>query len=375
MKPNFFTALELAKGLAATPKSINSVANATSDEAARWAFTQWELRKRAAAKFSRADQMLFTREALEQATAEPVANLRASRWPKGEQIADLTCGIGSDLIALASRGPAAGYDLDAERLEYAQSNLTAYGEKASLTLQNCLEIDPTPEFFFCDPSRRTNTGRTLDPDSFAPHPGQIAERGQSAKLAAMKLTPMLRDEMLEEWGVGLEFWSHAWECKEALVWMGGDAERWYGAVQVESGLRIASGGDGEFTDTVGQYLFEADPAARRAHAWDALCEMAQASRLYDGSVLTGNAQTSSPWLRRFEVIEELPYSEKEIKARLVHHRARTPIIKSTIPIPMEKLTQSLKREGEQELVLWVIAHGAKRKCILSTPEQKPHKSL
>ena len=38
------------------------------------------LRERAAAKFSRADQMFFTRDALEQATAEPVSRHRATRF-------------------------------------------------------------------------------------------------------------------------------------------------------------------------------------------------------------------------------------------------------------------------------------------------------
>src|SRR5919202_2910060 len=43
------------------------------------AFEQAELRRRAAAKFSRADELLLTRDGLEQASSEPVAVWRASR--------------------------------------------------------------------------------------------------------------------------------------------------------------------------------------------------------------------------------------------------------------------------------------------------------
>ncbi|MCA9971529.1 MAG: hypothetical protein KC425_15000, partial [Anaerolineales bacterium] len=54
------------------------------------------LRQAAAAKFSRAAQMYFTRAALEQATSEAVALHRARRFAAAgvAQIADLGCGIG-----------------------------------------------------------------------------------------------------------------------------------------------------------------------------------------------------------------------------------------------------------------------------------------
>src|SRR3954453_5545799 len=62
------------------------------------------LRERAAAKFSRAGQMFFTRDALEQATAEPVARQRATRFAGVSSVWDLCCSIGGDLIALAAPG-------------------------------------------------------------------------------------------------------------------------------------------------------------------------------------------------------------------------------------------------------------------------------
>src|SRR5262249_32858423 len=63
----------------------------------------------ARAKFTRAGAMFFTRDGLEQATAEPLARHRAARYarfgrrtPAGAaRIADLCCGIGGDLLALA----------------------------------------------------------------------------------------------------------------------------------------------------------------------------------------------------------------------------------------------------------------------------------
>ena len=59
-----------------------------------------DLRKRATAKFSRAIEMFFIREALEQASGEVISTYRAERYEKDSQVLDLACGIGGDTIAL-----------------------------------------------------------------------------------------------------------------------------------------------------------------------------------------------------------------------------------------------------------------------------------
>ena len=88
------------------------------------------LRQRAAAKFPDAPHLFFTAEALEQATAWPIAQHRAA-WidqhaPPGP-ILDLGCGIGGDLLALAQRRPVIGIDLDPVRLRFAAANIAALG--------------------------------------------------------------------------------------------------------------------------------------------------------------------------------------------------------------------------------------------------------
>src|ERR1700746_2210369 len=65
------------------------------------ATAQHELRLAAGAKFGRAMEMLFTRAGYEQSSSEPIARHRAARFGDTSRIADLCCGIGGDLIALA----------------------------------------------------------------------------------------------------------------------------------------------------------------------------------------------------------------------------------------------------------------------------------
>src|SRR5690606_19909507 len=86
---------------------------------------------RAAGKFSRASQMFFTRQALEQSTSEVIAGWKARRITEmtssaGKDrvvIADLCCGIGGDLMFLAQAGTVVGIERDPVVAELARANL------------------------------------------------------------------------------------------------------------------------------------------------------------------------------------------------------------------------------------------------------------
>src|SRR5688572_27253988 len=70
----------------------------------RAALAQDDLRVRAAAKTPHAERLLFTKEALEQATPGAVAAERARRFAAFDVVGDLCAGIGLDTIALAEAG-------------------------------------------------------------------------------------------------------------------------------------------------------------------------------------------------------------------------------------------------------------------------------
>ncbi len=76
------------------------------------ALAQHELRLAARAKFSRAMDMFFTRAGLEQASAEVVARHRRARFAGHGALADLCCGIGGDLAALAGEHQVRAVDRD-----------------------------------------------------------------------------------------------------------------------------------------------------------------------------------------------------------------------------------------------------------------------
>src|SRR5688572_14279469 len=106
--------LERAAALEEDPFAASRLRGHGAPELAAAAVAQVRLRRRAARKFSRSDQMWFTPSLLEQASAEVVSRHRARRYAsfreRGEAIADLCCGLGGDSIGLAESGPVHAVD-------------------------------------------------------------------------------------------------------------------------------------------------------------------------------------------------------------------------------------------------------------------------
>ena len=123
------------------------------------ATAQDELRRAAAGKFSRAGQMLFTRPGLEQASSETAARHRARRLAGATagRLADLACGIGGDLIALAAGREVLAVDRDAVPLRMAAHNAGVYDVAAGVVTCEADVRDVSLDGIgavFADPARR-----------------------------------------------------------------------------------------------------------------------------------------------------------------------------------------------------------------------------
>jgi hypothetical protein len=381
-------ALELAQGLEPTPKHLQKVAGRTSPEAARWAFEQWSLRQRAAAKFSRAGEMLFTREALEQATHEQVAEHRAARFPQGAVVADLTCGIGGDLLALARRGPSTGYELDPARAAIARHNLAVHGLQAEVREEDGLAAASSYPYAVADPARRQSGRRTLDPAEFEPNPLLLADLLRGMRLAAIKLSPMLPDDffrsLLRERD-RLEFVSFGGECREAVVWLGEEAGQVSPhsvfAAHVESGTQLPGSLDPPATaydlptaDDPDAFFFEADPAAIRAHALAQLCAAYGLRALGDSNgYLTGPRLVDSPWLKAYRTLAHHPADLKRTRAALAELDASTPELKQRgAKFDLVSLRKQFRREGSRlvAIALWTVGKSV-RHTIIEPVTQAP----
>ena len=131
------------------------------------AMAQRELRLAAAAKFSRAGQMLFTRAGYEQSSSEAIARHRAVRLADAlgrgaaARVADLCCGIGGDLVGLAAGAQVLAVDRDETHVRLALHNAGVYDEAERVTAV-LADVRDVPlaglAAVYIDPARRSGPG-------------------------------------------------------------------------------------------------------------------------------------------------------------------------------------------------------------------------
>lgn len=371
----YWEALEASKGLPASANEIERVTNATSEDAARWAFTQWQLREKAKQKFDLAERMLFDRDGLEMASHERIARFHASLFDLKLTVVDGCCGIGSDVIAFASTGDAVGFELDPQRAELAAWNLSVSGARAEIRKGNSLDFIGEFDQVFCDPSRRQAGSRLTEPENYAPNPFEVAARVKPSARVAIKLSPMLPNETLLELGEAVLFVSFGRECREALCFRGFDRQPGIQALHLESGEVLAGETAPPIRDQPSKHIFDVDPAAIRASASGALCATHGLAALgYAGGYLTGEGEVDSRWLTPFEFIASYPFSPsrplklvQELPAAAYDYLA----VKSRVPgLDTSQLTKLLRKRGKKEsekVVVMLYVTGKSGRALVCRP--------
>ena len=366
--PARLAALRLAEGLAPTPATLERVARETDEEAARWAFGQWELRARAKGRFPEAARMLFVREALEQATNAELATYHATGFPAGERVVDLTFGVGGDGLALAARGPVLGFELDPERADYARWNLAVLGLTGEVREEDglaWLRANGAP-YVYADPARRVEGRRTLDPEDFSPDPFAVAEACRECRCWRMKLSPMMPDDALALLAPRVEFVSYGGECREALL-VGGSESPDGGVWAVHPGREPLAGGTTTYPAAHPEgWLHDADPAAVRAHA---LGEFGLAA-LGDAPGYLVGARVDSPWLRTYRILDDV--APKRLKATLRSLGASAPVLKQRgARQDLDRWRRELGRHGDRPTAVAFYARGASIRALVLDPAESP----
>jgi hypothetical protein len=281
--------------------------------------TLHRLRDRATAKFSRAQDMVLTRDGLEQASGEGAARHRAARLADGEPVADLCCGIGGDLVALAAHGPVLGVDRDPLHAWMAAHNAAVHGvaERVRIEVADVRAVDLTgTAAVFVDPARRTERGRTRDGEPPLAWCVGLVER---VPRVAVKAAPGL-DRAAVPPGWEAEFVAVGTDLKEAVLWSPAAAEAASRATVLADDARHtllpAPGGEVPVGEP-GEYLLDPNPAVTRAGL---VAELARATGTWqiDDRIafLAAAAPVTTPFARTLRVLDSGPWREKDLAARI-----------------------------------------------------------
>lgn len=322
----------------------------------RMALSLWELRRRGAAKFTRAAEMWFDRKGLEQATAEAVARHKARRFQG--LVWDYCCGIGSDAIAQAEHADVIAVDVNPANCLRTRWNAEVYGVARDLEVvcADVTQLTSRDGLVHVDPDRRPGSGgRVIRLEDYVPGLEFLARLTREFAGGAIKVSPA------SNFGgkfphAEIELISLDGECKEATVWFGelaGDAP--FRATALPAGETLAGNPLDALTELapLGRFLYDPDPAIVRAGLVDLLAVRLGLHRLDDAEeYLTSDQLVQSPFVQAFEVLAELPNNDREIRGYFRTHNFGSAEIKCRhIPIQAEAVRRRLPLHGSEPGVL------------------------
>ncbi|HEX2622747.1 MAG TPA: class I SAM-dependent methyltransferase [Phototrophicaceae bacterium] len=315
------------------------------------------LRQKAVTKFgANAAKLLFTRDALEQASDPLIQQYRAETV--SGKVLDVCCGIGADSLAFASaRANVTGLDLDPVRIAIARHN----AEVLNLSDRAIFEIadvrDGIPgdrDLIFFDPARRDDTGKRIyDVERYIPPLSLI--RDWHAPNIMVKLSPGVELAQIEGYGGQVEFISVNGDLKEAILHLRssnlmnpplatlitrGEILHWQRESEPES-RRLSS---------PLSWLIEPDPAVIRAGLVEDVAQVFNGYQLDETiAYFTSDMLPVSPWVKAWRVLDWLPFNLKKLRAHLRESGVgRVTVKKRGSPLTPEELIAQLKLKGGSE---------------------------
>jgi hypothetical protein len=347
--------------------------------------TQAKLRKRAQAKFGEfADQMLFTEAGLEQASRLKVAALHAGRFRSAgiSEVADLGCGIGAESMALASLGiNVHAFELDEVTAAVATYNLAPF-ENVKVEIADVEQLDLSKfEALFFDPARRELHGpkkataqRHFDPANYSPNYNFCIEKAKT-KPTGIKLGPGHDKKQIPE-GTEAQWVSVDGDLVEMGLWFGkvarGNVARSALLIQGDSKHEITSPNSSSSSaplSKLGRYVYEPDNSLIRSGL---IAEFSEPEGLTliapEIAYLSSEKRIESPWLKGYEVIDDLVFDRKKLKAYVRENNIGILEIKKRgSDISPEELRKQLSPKGEGAATLIVTRVGDAHRVLVAQP--------
>jgi THUMP domain-like/RNA cap guanine-N2 methyltransferase len=333
------------------------------------AFSMTELRRLGRAKFGRADQMWFTRDGLEQASAEAVSAHIAERYRGVDRIVDLCTGIGGNLVMLAGQAPVTAVDADPVHLAMAGLNAAVYGR-----LEVAQVLEDVRRFrvsrvaaVFIDPARRAGSRRLAAGQSEPPLAFCVALASASASASGggaaaggaavgVKVAPGIPADLVPA-GWEAEFISSGRQLGGAMLWSPALLTVTRRATLLPSGLTLVPvPGAAVPVAMPGRYLIDPDPAVTRAGLVADLARSLSPPGVWkiDERIgfLSCDSEVRTAFGRTLLVEESLPWSLKRVRSAVRAAGAGSvDIRKRGSAVDADELHRRLDLSGDRRLTL------------------------
>ncbi|RAV04515.1 class I SAM-dependent methyltransferase [Mycobacterium colombiense] len=309
-------------------------------------------------------EWLFTDEALQQATAAPVALHRARRLagaaPDGV-VHDATCSIGTELAALHGCGiVAVGSDIDPVRLSMARRNV---GESAWICRADALRPVTRDAVLVADPARRVEGRRRLRIDDYQPGLGPLLDTYRHRQFV-IKCAPGIDFDEVRRLGFDgeIEVTSYRGSVREACLWSAGLAPPGVGrrANMLDRGEQLTDADPGDCpVRPAGRWIVDPDGAVVRAglvRHYAARHELWQLDP--DIAYLSGDRLPDAD--RGFEVLDQLVFDERRLRQALsARDCGSLEVLVRGVRVDPDALRKRMRLRGSRALSVVIARIGAR----------------
>lgn len=320
------------------------------------------LRRRAADKLGdRGSEWLFTDEALQQATATPVAAHRARRLA-GRVVHDVTCSIGTELAALSETAArAVGSDIDPVRLAMARHNLSTRDGDVDLCRADALRPVTRDAVVVADPARRADGRRRFTPADYQPALGPLLDAYRGRDLV-VKCSPGIDFDALSRLGFDgeIEVTSYRGSVREACLWSAGLAGARRRASMLDRGEQLTDADPDDCpVRPVGRWIVDPDGAVVRAGL---VRHYAARHGLWqlDPDIAYLSGDRLPPAVRGFEVLEALAFDQRRLRQALTRlDCGALEVLVRGVRVDPDDLRRGLRLRGSRQLSVVITRIGSR----------------
>jgi hypothetical protein len=296
---------------------VKRLRNQLSPAHAAMAMELAQLQIKTTVKFSRGEQMLFTRTGYEQSSSETIAKYKADLIPESIRVVDVCSGIGGDALGLAVGRSLRMVESQSLLCKFSAANLKLYGHHDVEIVNEPFSHDHLAgmDAIHIDPDRRI-MGRTVLPSDFSPPLLPLLDLNNTA-ITAIKIAPATRlpDDVRAR--CHAEWIGERRETKQQVIWLN-HPRRWVGsstATVLDSSGRVTQvtfPNDVRrlFIDVaqeIGSFVFEPHSVVLAAGLNRGMAREHGLQRLGPGvAYLTGAESIATPLMACFEVLRVVP---------------------------------------------------------------------
>ena len=361
---------------------------------------QW--RKRSRTRFPDPSKWLWSDRSLSQASDWMTACYKASLFPRDVLVLDGCCGAGADAVALAGRGSVLAVDNDPWMVALSQNNAIAHDRIVSgFTELLSAESLRNARWMHIDPDRRASEAKTLEVTDFSPPLSDVLHLARAVSGAMIKIAPSsILDERCTD--CLKSGWVRVWvgsrgECRQQLLMTGehlvssflertkvldqasdnAGQEMAFAVLLHESDSEQIQIQESHFFgqpcaslssnhDGIGPLIYDLHPTlfASKLH-----CQWARDNQLV---AITGqygfySAQQKvvSPWASGFELLEILPWDDRQVRKWLMKHGVGSVEVKCRlIRLDASAFQRRFSRPTGQPISILVTRVDGRTRCLI-----------